>query len=67
MVKRARKDWENCDTDPDTGNYYEFLSMWYRFRHWDGWYTFKRAVMYHSLLELRWYRQWRYRRTHRSV
>lgn len=62
MVKRARRDWENFNSDPDTGNYYEFLSLWYRFRTWEGWYNLKRAVKHRNLLELRWYRLRWYRR-----
>lgn len=64
MIKRARKDYENMTSDPDTGNYYEFLSLRYRFKTWDGWTSLRRALKFRNMLEFRWYRHWHYKRTH---
>lgn len=61
MRLRARKDWENADGDVDTGNYYEFLPLKYRFMHWDGWHNLRRAIKHHSMLEIRWYRHFWYK------
>lgn len=56
MIKRARKDWENLDDRVDEGNWYEFLPLSYRFKHWDGWHNLRLAIKRRSLLELRMYR-----------
>lgn len=66
MQLRARRDWENYDSRVDEGNWYEFLSLSYRFKHWDGWINLRRAIMHRNIFEFRWYRNWWYKHSRNS-